>query len=146
MHNRFDRPTAYALCAMNYLVHQDGGRDHPATARRIAQACHIPEGILRKSLLSLSRAGLVQGTQGRGYTLSDRGRTASVLDVLEATGGQRSFVSDGCFMHDGPCAKEGRCAARALYQEVQALMRTRLSGLSVLDLPVGPEGIPVCFQ
>lgn len=147
MHTRFDRSTAYALCAMNFLVHQGSRGQHPSTARQIAEACHLPEGILRKSMLGLSRAGLVRGTQGRGYTLSLRGEAASVLDVVEAIQGQRSFAAEGCFIHDGPCPKGSACRAREVFQEMQSMVCGRLEALAVSTLPVDTEGAPpVCFQ
>lgn len=143
----FDRMTAYAVTALNYLVHVKSatGRGEAIQAARIASDCAIPDATARKVLIRLGRSGLVKGTQGAGYVLTEKGRGASVLDVARALDGAE-LSRAGCFMKEGPCSMEESCDARAVCREMRSLLVERLGSLRIASLPVDAKGIPVCLR
>ncbi len=140
----FDKVTAYALNAMNRLVHArpEGGW---IPVGQIAAECELPEAVLRKVLTRLAHAGLVTGTQGKGYTVAARGRNATILDVLRAMDGSE-LDREGCFTREGPCEFEARCPLRAACGEIRGFLRERLGAIPLAGMPVDPAGIPICFR
>lgn len=139
-----DRVTSYALCAMNRLVHASAAEGWMPVGR-IAAECALPEAVLRKVLTRLSHAGLVTGTQGKGYALAPRGRDATVLDVLRAMNGT-DLDREGCFVQEGPCVFEERCPLRAACLQVRDFLRKRFAEIPVAAMPADPAGIPICFR
>ncbi len=140
----FDKATSYALCALNRLAHAVPGVP-PLTAARIAAECGMPEAVLRKVLHSLGRTGFVAGTRGMGYVLGSRGRSGSVLDVVEALNAMAPGDS-GCFVKEGPCLSEDSCPIRHACQEVRAVLRQRLGAIPLSSLPADGQGVPFCFR
>src|SRR3974377_1545064 len=59
----------------------------------LAAATDAPESFLSKVLQALSRAGLIDSKRGHtgGFLISNRGRGASMLDVIEAIDGPISL-------------------------------------------------------
>lgn len=129
----FDRQTAYALAAVNWLSRLPAGSS--ATAHGIASSCGLPEAVLRKVLMQLSRAGIVTGSQGKGFVLGPRGRGCSVLGILEALDGF-SLSGGRCLVHEKDCPQPETCPLKEASTLIREQIRGNLERIAVSELPI----------
>jgi Rrf2 family protein len=103
----------------------------------LAGDCDVPPAFLYKVLGSLARSGLVLAHRGviGGYELTDRARSATVLDVVEAVGGLPAV--NACVMTGG-CHRSPACAAHPIWIEAQAGLRAVLASARIADLAPRP--------
>jgi Rrf2 family protein len=133
------RRADYAIRAMLLL-----GRtvEAPLSGARIAHASEIPPRFLPHVMADLARAGLVVAAIGRrgGYALTDAGRTASVLEVVEAIEGDTRRRT--CVLRGGACRNDGACEVHEVFAGAQEALRARLSATTIQEL-VDPERRPM---
>ncbi len=92
----------------------------PLPSRRIAERMAIPERFLHQVLSDLSRAGIVEGTVGKGggYALRRDPRSLSLLEVIEAVEGPAR--SEQCVLEDRRCDEDRACALHPVWSAAQS--------------------------
>ena len=118
----------------------------PVPALRLAEYHGVSRTYLAKHLQHLSRAGLINSTEGRtgGYALTRPAADISVLDVVLAVEGVESAFRCTEIRQNGPFPasdKQSRkpCGiARAMYAAEDA-WRASLASVTVADLAQGVE-------
>jgi Rrf2 family protein len=107
----------------------------PADARvslpSLARATGAPESFLSKVLQSLTRAELITSQRGQsgGFRITQRGRQASMRDVIEAIDGV--ICLNVCLIHGRSCPRKARCPAHPVWARAQQTMLQVLAGASI---------------
>lgn len=114
-------------------------RDELLTTRVVADMVAVPYSHAAKAVARLSELGLVEARRGRGggLQLTERGRTASVGEVvrsLEVTG---DVV--GC-EDDPPCPLRAACRLRAALRQAQEAFYASLDTVTIASLVASPTG------
>lgn len=103
-------------------------------AQELASRTSVAAPTVAKLLKQLQRGGLVlsvRGAQG-GYRLVRAPATITVADVIRALDGPIA-VTD-CAVHDGGCAIEVGCAARAPFRLINAAITQALQAVTLADM------------
>lgn len=132
--------TICGLYAMHYLA-----RTGHATAQQIAEHGHLSPTFLAKTLQRLGQERLVRGRRGRGYTLARPPMEISVLEVVRALEGpiQPAHL---CLMRNGQCVFQAACPLSRVCRELSTSVLSALGGMTLVSLPVGELGLPVCMN
>jgi FeS assembly SUF system regulator len=95
-----------------------------------------------KLLKQLQRGGLVQSVRGAhgGYRLLRAPAQVTVADVIRALEGPIA-VTD-CAVHDGGCAIEVGCAARAPFRLINAAVIQALEAVTLADMAASLNAAP----
>lgn len=108
---------------------------------RLAEYHGVPAAYLAKHLQAMSRAGIVEATQGPhgGYRLARPPAEVTVLDVVEAIDGRESAFRCSEIRRRGPAARPAReyrlpCMIHAAMDRADEAWRTELRAVSVGDL------------
>lgn len=110
----------YAFRALIYLAQTDAR----ATADRISAEAGIPRRLLARILARLSRAGLVESSQGRGggSRLARPPQEITLRDAVEAAEGP--FDVTRCILQDRNCGEAAPCAMHdAWFEGQRAILR-----------------------
>jgi Rrf2 family protein len=102
----------------------------------LAAATEAPESFLSKVLQALSHAGLIDSKRGHagGFQISDRGRNASMLNVIEVIDGPIHL--NVCLISGKSCSRKARCPAHPVWEQAQAAMMEVLSRAMIADMAV----------
>lgn len=126
------RAADYAVRVMIHLA-------APLTEERVslpelAAATDAPESFLSKVLQALSRAGLIASRRGQsgGFQISQQGREASMLEVIEAVDGPIRL--NICLISGRSCHRKAKCPAHPVWAQAQMAMLEVLSGAMIADL------------
>ena len=105
----------YAFRALIYLARADAR----VTADRISAEAIIPRRLLARIMARLSRAGLVESSQGRGggSRLARSPREITIRDAVEAAEGP--FDVTRCIMQNRNCGEAAPCAMHEAWIEGQ---------------------------
>ena len=100
----------------------------------LARAAEAPESFLSKVLQALSRAGLITSRRGQagGFAISDRGRRASMLEVIEAIDGP--ICLNVCLISGRSCGRRNWCPAHPVWAQAQQAMIEVLSGAAIAEM------------
>ncbi len=138
---KISAPEEYGLRCLLQLSRAGG--DGSLTINEIAEAEGLSVANVRKLMMILREAGLVQSVRGRtgGYALNATPSDITVGQVFESLSG-RFFDDSFCDKHSGElsvCINSSACAVRSLWNVLDGLLwgvlnRTRLSDL------IGQEG------
>lgn len=138
---KISAPEEYGLRCLLQL--SKAGGDGSLTINEIAEAEGLSVANVRKLMMILREAGLVQSVRGRtgGYALNATPHDITVGQVFESLSG-RFFDDAFCDKHSGElsvCINSSACAVRSLWNVLDGLLwgvlnRTRLSDL------IGQEG------
>jgi Rrf2 family protein len=122
------RAADYGVRVMIHLTNASQGLRLSLT--NLAEAAEVSPAFLSKVLQRLVRAGLVTSRRGKrgGFELLDRGRHASLMDVLNALDGAPAL--NVCLL-DGGCHRCAWCAAHTVWVEAQARMRDVLTSATI---------------
>jgi Rrf2 family protein len=125
------RAADYAVRVMIRLA--DAKPSGRSSLTELADAAEVPPAFLSKVLQRLVRSGLVASWRGKkgGFELLERGRSASLLEILQALDGVPEL--NVCLVSDG-CHRSRTCAAHPVWQEAQARMREVLSSATLEQL------------
>lgn len=126
------RAADYGVRVMIHLAGStSGGR---ALLPALADATDAPISFLSKVLQALSRAGLISSRRGQsgGFQISERGRAASMLEVIEAIDGP--ICLNVCLVSGRSCHRKAQCPAHPVWAQAQMAMLEVLSGAMVADL------------
>lgn len=128
----------YAVRAMIALAHAD--RATWMSAADIASRMQIPARFLPQVMADLARAGLVESREGRrgGYHLSRQAGSISILQVVEAVGGDGRRRS--CVLRAALCGLDGHCIAHPAFAGAQDAFIDRLAATTLASLGPLPEG------
>ncbi|HEY1806273.1 MAG TPA: Rrf2 family transcriptional regulator [Terracidiphilus sp.] len=100
----------------------------------LARATEAPESFLSKVLQSLTRASLITSRRGQsgGFRITQRGRRASMREVIEAIDGE--ICLNVCLVHGRTCPRKAWCEAHPVWVKAQQAMLQVLSGSSIAAL------------
>ena len=152
---RLTKKADYGLMALKYLAEQAAGSrnpdlqtaadlsiasaPHPASAKEIADAYHIPPQLLAKILQTLARAGLLishAGTNG-GYALARPAAEVSAFEVIRAIDGPLFITS--CITIHGTCDLDSHCTIKEPLRKVNDSIKDLLSAIHISDLAETPD-------
>jgi Rrf2 family protein len=138
--------TRAADYGVRVMIHLAG----PAAEGRVslpelAAAADAPESFLSKVLQALSHAGLISSRRGQagGFQISERGRAASMLEVIEAIDG--AICLNVCLVSGRSCHRKAQCPAHPVWAQAQMAMLDVLSRARIADLASGspePSSVP----
>lgn len=119
----------YALRALVYLA----SREERVTADRISAEAHVPRRLLARILARLSRAGLVESSQGRhgGSRLARPASEVTLRDAVEAAEGP--FGMSRCIMENRACQEGAPCAMHEAWEEGQQAILAYLTHQTLDD-------------
>lgn len=103
-------------------------------AREICRKAGIPEAYARKIFQALVQNGFLKAVPGPGggYSLTrDPGKT-TVLDIVEAVEGQKSFSK--CILGLSSCGDQNPCALHPMWVEIKGRMIKSLGSLTLFKL------------
>lgn len=102
--------------------------------RELTKVTHAPESFLSKVLQSLAKAALLDSRrgQGGGFEISQVGRRASILDVVEATDGPIRL--NVCLCEGRVCIRQVWCPAHPVWAQAQRAMFEVLAATRIEDL------------
>lgn len=127
------RAADYGVRAMIHLASADTRARSSLT--ELADAADVSPAFLSKVLQRLVRSGFVASWRGKkgGFELLDRGRGASLLEILKALDGVPEL--NVCLLSGG-CHRSPWCAAHEVWQEAQTRMREILSAATLEQLVI----------
>ncbi len=111
------RAADYGVRVMMHLVTQPAGTR--ASLTDLAAAAEVSPAFLSKVLQRLVRAGLLDSRRGKrgGFEMLEKGRAASLYDVLEALEGLPAL--NVCLLDLNSCHRSPWCAAHMVWMEAQ---------------------------
>lgn len=126
------RGADYAVRIMMYLSSLPEGER--VLLPTLAEAASAPPSFLSKVLQALTRAGLVSSRRGQlgGFEILQRGRAASVLEVVEAIDGPIRL--NVCLMQGGECSRKQWCPSHPVWQRAQEAMAEVLRSAKISEL------------
>lgn len=133
-----NKSTRYALYAAMEMA--AAGPHAQVTAGQVAKRYGIPSSVLAKVLQQLVREGLAVGTRGTGggYRLAGQPSQVTMLDVIQIF--QPARPAGECMLRDAqdlPCADPGTCRLRLVFDEVDELVRSTFSSITLEALVRG---------
>ncbi|MGD0910333.1 MAG: Rrf2 family transcriptional regulator [Terracidiphilus sp.] len=110
------------------------GADARISLIELAHATNAPLSFLSKVLQALSRADLISSRRGQsgGFRMSNRGRAASMLDVIEAVDGKISL--NRCLIAGKSCSRKHSCPAHPVWEDAQRAMLQVLGSAKIASL------------
>ncbi len=131
------RKTDYALIALVSLAESGA----PRSARALSEDLSVSNPVMRNILKDLTRAGLLDSTQGAGggYALSREPERLTVADVVEAIeGGARLTLCCGEGAPESErCRLEPSCRIKAVVRIVNDRLDEFLHTITIADLLTG---------
>lgn len=109
----YSKSCEYVIRTLEYMT--SDRRTKRFLTRDICRKLKIPEFYTRKGLQVLSRLGILKSLAGPGggYQLSKKAKQLSVLDIIRAVDGKRSF--EHCVMGLPRCSGKKPCAIHHLW-------------------------------
>lgn len=126
----------YALRVMLDLAQEEAGEYLSLTA--VAEKEDISVKYLESIVSSLTHAGLIEGTRGKGggYRLSRPAEGYSVGEILRAAEGSLAPVA--CLTGEGShCGRASCCRTRPLWEKLDGMISSYLDSVSLVDLLCG---------
>jgi Rrf2 family protein len=125
------RAADYGVRVMIHLA--SAGTPLRTSLTELADAAEVSPAFLSKILQRLVKSGLVASRRGKkgGFELLDRGRAASLLDILGALDGVPEL--NAC-LTSGGCPRSSWCAAHPIWEEAQNRMHDVLSAATLEQL------------
>jgi Rrf2 family protein len=126
------RAADYGVRVMIHLAGEP--TDQRVSLPELADATDAPESFLSMVLQALSHAGLISSRRGQsgGFQISQRGRDASMLEVIEAIDGP--ICLNVCLVSGKSCHRKAHCVAHPVWAQAQTAMMEVLSTALVADL------------
>jgi Rrf2 family protein len=133
------RAADYAVRVMVQLIGQPAGMRTSLVS--LSEATAAPESFLSKVLQTLTRAGMIHSQRGQsgGFEISQHGRGASMLEVIEAIGGPVRL--NVCLSTEKSCARKVLCPAHPVWVRAQEAMLGVLRGTSIVELAEQAAGV-----
>ena len=122
----------YALRAVVLLAERAPG----STARvgELADALHIPQNYLSKTLHTLTRAGVLVSARGKGggFALARPATTITLLEIVDPF--DRMGTRSACLMGQGECSEAHACPAHHTWKEVSRRVQGFFSQTTLAQL------------
>lgn len=133
-----NKSTRYALYAAMEMA--AAKPNVQVTAAQVAERYHIPSTVLAKVFQQLVRGGLAVGTRGTGggYQLAGQPSMVTMLDVIQVF--QPSRPVGECMLRESqdlPCLDPGDCRLRMVFDEVDEMVRSTFSSITLETLVSG---------
>ncbi|MDZ7264771.1 MAG: Rrf2 family transcriptional regulator [candidate division KSB1 bacterium] len=134
---QLSRAGEYAVRAMLHLAAVD--KQRVTTIAEIANTWNIPESFLRKILLQLARAGLINSSRGMGggLVLSQPADQITLFDVIEAVEGKTYF--NQCLIGPEFCENRSWCPVHVVWRKAQNAFSEILRSKTLADLVANSE-------
>ena len=125
------RAADYGVRVMIQLA--SAGVDARVSLSELADAAEVSPAFLSKVLQRLVRAKLIVSRRGKkgGFELLERGRAASLLDILQAIDGVPEL--NLCLLPGG-CDRSERCGAHPVWRAAQERLRETLAAATLEQL------------
>ena len=123
----------YALRILTDMAERENGEFQPLS--ELARKQGISEKYLEGIMHTLVQNGVLEGSRGRtgGYRFRKPPQEVTIWEVLEPTDGNLTAVS--CQKKDAvPCERIGECRSVPLWQGLDEVIHSYLSGYTVMDL------------
>jgi len=122
-------------CLLRVAKHESG---NPIRTQEVAISEGLSLEYAAKLMRTLKKGGFVASTRGSagGYLLSRPAREITVWQILEALGGPL-YEEKFCDAHTGSqrdCTHSTNCSIRALWRNVNGILETALSAITLADL------------
>jgi len=122
-------------CVLRVAMHESGD---PMRTQEVAVAEGLSLEYAAKIMRTLKNGGFVVSTRGAagGYLLARPAREISVWQVLESLDGPL-YEERFCDVHTGSqrdCTHSTDCSIRALWRNLNGILKTALSAISLADL------------
>jgi Rrf2 family iron-sulfur cluster assembly transcriptional regulator len=122
-------------CLLRVAKHDSGD---PMRTQEVAVAEGLSPEYAAKLMRTLKNGGFVDSTRGAGggYQLARPATDITVWQVLEALGGPL-YEEKFCDAHTGSqrdCAHNSDCSIRALWRNMNGLLKSALSAITLADL------------
>jgi Rrf2 family protein len=127
--------TRAADYGVRVMVHLAGRQDGERTMLPVlADATDTPMSFLSKVLQALARAQLITSWRGKagGFAILPSGRSASMLDVIEAIDGP--ICLNTCLIHGKDCGRKKHCPAHPVWARAQRAMLDVLTAASISEM------------
>jgi len=126
------RAADYGVRVMIYLAAADPGTR--VSLFDLAVQTNAPDSFLSKVLQALSRAGYITSRRGQsgGFKMSNKGREASMLDVIEAVDGK--ICLNTCLIAGKSCNRKHSCPAHPVWADAQRAMLQVLGAANIANL------------
>ena len=127
---RLSPAAEFALRGVAVLANKFG--QGPIPLKVICSYRDLPKQYLAKIFSGLSRVGLVSPVRGKhgGYMLAREPGSITVLEVIEAVEGR---IELNYCQHTPPKCDQVNCPMRAVWTELQELVRSKLSSVTLAD-------------
>lgn len=121
----------YALRVLVYLAKVGEGEYIPL--KTVAQSLGISLKYLERIFPSLTKGGIVEGIQGKGYRLAVRPDRCKIGDILRLTEGDLAPVA--CLQKDAsPCEKADSCPTINMWREFYEVVNEFFDGKMLSEL------------
>lgn len=126
------RAADYGVRVMIYLAAADA--ETRISLFDLAVQTNAPDSFLSKVLQALSRAGYITSRRGQsgGFKMSNKGREASMLNVIEAVDGR--ICLNTCLIAGKSCNRKHSCPAHPIWADAQRAMLQVLGAATIANL------------
>ena len=128
----------YALRVLIDLAER--GQAEYTPLKEVAERQKLSQKYLEGIMVSLSKAGFVEGAHGKGggYRLSRKPEEYKIGDILRVTEGSLAPVS--CLECGAkPCERTSECRTLPMWTELDKMICSYLDGISIADLTKAVE-------
>lgn len=135
---RIGKLTDYALLIMSQMARAP---DSVLSATLLAETLHLTAPTVSKILKILSDARLVSSVRGAegGYHLARNAAEITVAHIIAAMEGELAVTE--CAETTSCCALDSMCTMRKNWQEINKVIQSLLSRLTILDMLQ-----PICLE
>jgi Rrf2 family protein len=126
------RAADYAVRVTIYLASLP--ENERALLPALSRATGAPQSFLSKVLQALCRAGMIHSRRGQtgGFEILNRGRRASMREVIEAIDGP--IYINLCMMSGASCDRKSYCPAHPFWSQAQEAMLGVLNSAKIADM------------
>lgn len=125
------RDTDYAVRILKAIALKETKQ---ATAAGLSKELGIPLSYVRKLLQALGKKGPLRSYTGKGggFELSRPADKITLGEIASLFQGQVCFTE--CLFKKKPCPERGRCAMRSKLRDIEALVASKLDGVTLASL------------
>jgi Rrf2 family protein len=135
---RFSRMADYGVLLLGHFVRHE---DALSSASELAEAYHMPRGVVANLLKAFCKAGLLESRRGLhgGYRLARPGSEISLLEVLSVIDGPVQLIDCAVLDLAGAntvpnCGYEDVCPSRSPMRAVHQRIIDLLEGITLAEL------------
>ncbi|MDH7514802.1 MAG: Rrf2 family transcriptional regulator [Bacteroidota bacterium] len=128
----YSKTARYSIQSMMFIAANNTGKN--ILVRDVAVSLGLPPSFLSKILQTLSRYGFLNSVKGPhgGFSLSDKGAAATLLQIIEIIDGPMDF--DMCIMGSTACDEKNPCPLHNPWKRIREDIRLLLSKRTILKL------------